>query len=55
MKIRKRVKKCVALLEGKVLVEDCLKAALDNNMMLEDLKRLLVLENKGQKVTFIYK
>lgn len=51
MKTR-RHKKVVAYLDGELLCEDCLQAALDNNMMLDDIKRLLVKENEGHEVTF---
>lgn len=49
------MKKCVALIDGEILVEDVLQAALDNNMMLDDMKKLLVKENPNHKVTFMYK
>jgi hypothetical protein len=38
-------------LDGKKLVE-VIQAALDNNMMVADLKKKLVSENPGHKVTF---
>lgn len=48
----KRKKKTVwAYLDGKKLV-DVVQAALDNNMMVEDMKALLVAENPGHEVTF---
>lgn len=43
-----------AYLDGKYLC-DVLQAALDNNMMLVDMKKLLVAENPGHSVTFVVK
>lgn len=40
-----------AYLDGKKLV-DVVKAALDNNMMVDDLKKKLIEENPGHEVTF---
>ena len=40
-----------AYLDGKKLV-DVVKAALDNNMMVADMKALLIEENQGHEVTF---
>ena len=40
-----------AYLDGKRLVE-VIQAALDNNMMVSDMKRLLVEKNPGHVVTF---
>ena len=40
-----------AYLDGKKLVE-VIQAALDNNMMIEDVKRKLIAENPGHEVTF---
>lgn len=40
-----------AYLDGKKLVE-VIQAALDNNMMVDDMKKLLVSENLGHEVTF---
>lgn len=40
-----------AYLDGKKLV-DVVQAALDNNMMVDDMKKLLVKENPGHEVTF---
>ena len=40
-----------AYLDGKKLV-DVVQAALDNDMMVSDMKKLLVKENPGHKVTF---
>ena len=40
-----------AYLDGKKLV-DVLQAALDNHMMVDDLKKRLVEENPGHTVTF---
>jgi len=40
-----------AYLDGKKLV-DVVQAALDNNMMVDDLKKQLIRENPGHEVTF---
>ena len=40
-----------AYLDGKKLV-DVVQAALDNNMMVDDMKSLLIRENPGHEVTF---
>nr|WP_325304669.1 hypothetical protein [uncultured Oscillibacter sp.] len=40
-----------AYLDGKKLV-DVVQAALDNNMMVDDLKAQLIQENPGHEVTF---
>ena len=40
-----------AYLDGKKLV-DVVRAALDNNMMVDDMKALLIQENPGHEVTF---
>ena len=48
--MRKR-KKIWAYLDGNKLVE-VIQAALDNNMTVADLKKKLVEENPGHKVTF---
>ena len=50
MKRRKRTT-VWAYLDGKKLV-DVVQAALDNNMMVADVKELLVRENPGHEVTF---
>ena len=50
MKRRKRTP-VWAYLDGKKLV-DVLQAALDNNMMVADMKAMLVRENPGHDVTF---
>ena len=50
MKRRKRTT-VWAYLDGKKLV-DVLQAALDNNMMVADMKAMLVRENPGHDVTF---
>lgn len=56
MRIRRnKMKKCVALIDGELLCEDVLKAALDNRMMLDDLKKRLVEENPNHEVTFVYR
>ena len=48
----KRKRKTIwAYLDGKKLV-DVVQAALDNNMMVDDLKVKLIAENPGHKVTF---
>lgn len=50
--MRKQKRKTVwAYLDGKKLV-DVVKAALDNNMMVDDLKKQLIAENPGHEVTF---
>ncbi len=40
-----------AYLDGKKLVE-VIQAALDNNMMVDEMKALLIKENPGHEVTF---
>lgn len=40
-----------AYLDGEKLIE-VIQAALDNNMMIDDMKRLLINENPGHEVTF---
>lgn len=40
-----------AYLDGKKLVE-VIQAALDNNMMVDDMKKLIIRENPGHEVTF---
>ncbi len=40
-----------AYLDGKKLVE-VIQAALDNNMMVDDLKQKLIEENPGHEITF---
>ena len=40
-----------AYLDGKKLCE-VIQAALDNNMMVDDMKKLLIAENPGHEVTF---
>lgn len=50
MKRMKR-KTVLAYLDGKKLV-DVVKAALDNNMMVDDMKAVLIKENPGHEVTF---
>lgn len=54
-RVRRKMKKCIALLDGKVLVDDVLQAALDCRVMLDDLKKRLVEENPGHEVTFVYR
>lgn len=50
MRTHKRVK-IWAYLDGKKLVE-VIQAALDNNMMVDDLKKMLIDENPGHEITF---
>lgn len=53
--MRKQKRKTVyAYLDGKMLC-DVLQAALDNNMMLSDMKKLLISENPGHQITFVVK
>lgn len=49
--IKRKRKTIWAYLDGKKLV-DVVKAALDNNMMVDDLKAKLIAENPGHTVTF---
>ena len=51
MKRRNKRKMVWAYLDGKKLV-DMVRAALDNNMMVDDMKALLIRENPGHEVTF---
>ena len=48
---RSKRKTVWAYLDGKKLV-DVVQAALDNNVMVDDLKTQLIRENPGHKVTF---
>lgn len=48
---RDRRKTVWAYIDGKKLV-DVVQAALDNNMMVDDLKAVIVKENPGSEVTF---
>ena len=49
---RKRKRKTIwAYLDGEKLV-DVVQAALDNNMMVDDVKAILIRENPGHEVTF---
>lgn len=48
---RKKRKTVWAYLDGKKLV-DVVQAALDNSMMVDDLKEQLIKENPGHEVTF---
>ena len=50
MKRRKRTT-VWAYLDGEKLV-DVVQAALDNNMMVDDMKAILIRENPGHEVTF---
>jgi len=49
--MRRKKTRIWAYLDGVKLVE-VIQAALDNNMMVDDLKKQLVLENPGHEVTF---
>ena len=51
MRTRNRRAKIWAYLDGKKLVE-VIQAALDNNMMVDEVKTLLIRENPGHEVTF---
>lgn len=51
MRNRRKRKTVWAYLDGKKLV-DVVQAALDNNMMVDDMKALLIKENPGHEVTF---
>ena len=51
MRTRNIRKNIWAYLDGKKLVE-VIQAALDNNLMVDDLKKKLVEENPGHEVTF---
>lgn len=48
---RSKRKTIWAYLDGKKLV-DVVQAALDNNMMVDDMKATLIRENPGHEVTF---
>lgn len=50
--MRKNKRKYIwAYLDGKKLVE-VIQAALDNNVMVDDMKRILIQENPGHEITF---
>lgn len=49
--MKKKTKTLWAFLDGKKLV-NVVQAALDNNMMVSDMKELLIKENPGHEVTF---
>lgn len=51
--IKRKRKTVWAYLDGKKLV-DVVKAALDNNIMVDDMKALLIKENPEHEVTFKY-
>ncbi len=51
MRSRKKRTTVWAYLDGKKLM-DVVQAALDNNMMMDDLKQVLIRANPGHKVTF---
>lgn len=48
---RKKTKTIWAYLDGKKLI-DVVQAALDNHMMAEDVKKMLIREDPGHEVTF---
>lgn len=50
--MRRKRKTIWAYLDGEKLV-DVVEAALDNHMMVEELKKKLVAENPGHEVTFV--
>ena len=49
--MRKRRTYILAYVDGERYVE-VIQAALDNNMMVEDMKKLLIAENPNHEVTF---
>lgn len=49
--MRRKRKTVWAYIDGEKSV-DVVKAALDNNMMVDDLKEKLIVENPGHEVTF---
>lgn len=49
--MKRRRKYIWAYLDGKKLVE-VIQAALDNNMTVDDMKKMLITENPSHKVTF---
>ena len=49
--MKRRRKYIWAYLDGKKLVE-IIQAALDNNMTVDDMKKMLIAENPSHKVTF---
>lgn len=50
--MKRRTRKTVwVYLDGKKLV-DVVQAALDNNVMVDDMKALLIRENPGHEITF---
>ena len=51
--MRQKRKTLWAYMDGKKLI-DVVQAALDNNMMVDDLKEVLIKENPGHKITFKY-
>ena len=56
MRIRRnKIKKCVALCNGEVIVDDMLQAALDNHIMLDELKKRIIAENPDNEITFVYR
>lgn len=51
MRMKRKVKTVWAYLDGKKLC-DVVEAALDNNMGVDEMKKLLIQENPGHEVTF---
>jgi hypothetical protein len=51
VKMKRKNRTIWAYLDGKKLV-DVVKAALDNNMMTDDVKQMLIKENPSHSVTF---
>ena len=49
--MRRKHKTVWAYLDGEKLV-DVVQAALDNNMTVDDLKKVLIAENPGHEITF---
>ena len=53
MRVKSMKRKTIrAYLDGKLLCQDVIQAALDNNMTVDDTKALLIRENPGHNVTF---
>ena len=51
LRMKRKVKTVWAYLDGKKLC-DVVEAALDNNMGVDEVKKLLIQENPGHEVTF---
>ena len=49
--MKRKMKSVYAYIDGELLC-DVVKAALDNNMFVDDLKEELIRENPGHEVTF---